>query len=75
VRFLQVLRLQALQRYDDALKGLDAMIQRDNTNSGAYKQKVAILKCQGKNTEAIKELAHYLNKFMKPFVFLPSGKN
>ncbi|CAG7838158.1 unnamed protein product [Allacma fusca] len=64
VRFLQVLRLQALQRYDDALKGLDAMIQRDNTNSGAYKQKVAILKCQGKNTEAIKELADYLNKFM-----------
>jgi hypothetical protein len=46
------------------MKGLDNMIQRDPTNSSAYKRKIAILKGQGKNLEAIKELADYLNKFV-----------
>jgi len=64
VRFLQVLRLQALQRYDEALKGLDKMVEKDHTNSLAYKQRITILKCQGKHVEAIKELSDYLNKFM-----------
>jgi DNA-binding SARP family transcriptional activator len=63
-RLLQVCRLQALNRYDEAMKGLDNMIQRDPTNSSAYKRKIAILKGQGKNLEAIKELADYLNKFV-----------
>jgi DNA-binding SARP family transcriptional activator len=61
-RLLQVCRLQALNRYEDALKGLDNMITRDPTNSAAYKRKIAILKGQGKNAEAIKELSDYLNK-------------
>jgi len=64
VRSLQVMRLQALERYDEAIKGLDTMIKKDETNSGAYKRKIAILKSQGKNLEAIKELTEYLNKFM-----------
>ena len=51
-----------MERYDDALKGLDTMIQKDNTNSAAYKQKIAVLRAQGKNAEAIKELTEYLNK-------------
>jgi tetratricopeptide (TPR) repeat protein len=64
VRYLQVLRLHALEKYDEALKCLDTMIKKDNTNSAAYKRKIAILKSQGKTSEAIKELAEYLNKFM-----------
>lgn len=69
-RLLQVYRLQALDRPEDALKGLDNMIQRDPTNSAAYKRKIAILKGQGKTAEAIKELSEYLNKYdilLKPF--------
>jgi len=61
-RLLQICRLQALNRVEDAMKGLDHMINRDPTNSAAYKRKIAILKGQGKNVEAIKELTEYLNK-------------
>jgi len=64
VRYLQVLRLHALEKYDEAVKALDNMIKKDNTNSLAYKRKIAILKSQGKTSEAIKELTDYLNKFM-----------
>jgi len=64
VRNLQVLRLQALEKYDEALKNLDDMIKKDPTNSQAYKRRIAILKSQGKTTEAIKELTEYLEKFM-----------
>lgn len=64
VKLLQVCRLQALNRVDDALKGLDNMIGRDPTNSAAHKRKIAILKGQGKSHEAIKELTDYLTKFM-----------
>jgi len=64
VKLLQVCRLQALNRYEEALKGLDNMIQKDPTNSSAYKRKIAVLKDQGKNHEAIKELSEYLEKFM-----------
>ncbi len=60
---MQVLRLQALERYDEALKALDSMIAKDATNSAAYKRKIAILKSQGRNIEAIKELSEYLNKY------------
>ncbi|OXA42795.1 ER membrane protein complex subunit 2-A [Folsomia candida] len=64
VKLLQVCRLQALNRHDEALKGLDNMIARDPTNSAAYKRKISILKGQGRMVEAIKELADYLTKFM-----------
>jgi len=64
-RYLQVLRLQALERYDEAVKALDSMISKDPTNSAAYKRKIAILKSQGKSVEAIKELSDYLNKYDK----------
>jgi len=64
VRYLQVLRLQAREKFDEALKLLDAMIGKDNTNSQAYKRRIAILKSQGKTSEAIKELTEYLEKFM-----------
>ena len=61
-RYLQVLRLQAREKYDEALKLLDAMIKKDETNSQAYKRRIAILKSQGKISEAIKELTEYLEK-------------
>lgn len=64
VKLLQVCRLQALGRHEEAIKGLDNMIARDPTNSAAYKRKISILKGQGKMVEAIKELSDYLHKFM-----------
>ncbi|CAL8111440.1 unnamed protein product [Orchesella dallaii] len=64
VRLLQIQRLNLLGRHEDAMKGLDAMIDRDPTNSVPYKRKIAILKSLGRTTEAIKELSEYLNRFM-----------
>lgn len=62
-RLLQIQRLNLLGRHEDAMKGLDSMIERDPTNSVPYKRKIAILKSLGKTTEAIKELSEYLNRY------------
>lgn len=61
-RLLQIQRLNLLGRHEDAMKGLDAMIEREPTNSVPYKRKIAILKSLGKTSEAIKEISEYLNK-------------
>jgi len=58
------MRLEAQERYDDALKVLDSLIKKDETNNAPRKRKIAILKAQGKNVEAIKELTDYLKIFM-----------
>lgn len=52
--------LEAQERYDEALDVLDNIIKADKTNSAAKKRIVAIYKAQGKNVEAVKELAEYL---------------
>ncbi|XP_014287030.1 ER membrane protein complex subunit 2 [Halyomorpha halys] len=64
IALLQVLHLEALERYDDALNLLDSIIKRDETNAAPRKRRVAILKAQGKIVEAIKDLSDYLKIFM-----------
>lgn len=54
------MKLEAQERYDDALKVLDSIIKKDETNSAPRKRKIAVLKAQGKYVEAIKELTDYL---------------
>lgn len=60
----QAMKLEAMERYDEAVELLDKLISRDETNAAPRKRKVAILKARGKTTEAIKELVEYLKKFM-----------
>ncbi|KAB7498849.1 UNVERIFIED_CONTAM: hypothetical protein RMT77_007327 [Armadillidium vulgare] len=61
---LKGMRLETLERHEDALTIYDAIIREDETNSTARKRKVAVLKSQGRIQEAIKELIEYLSKFM-----------
>ncbi|GLV45262.1 ER membrane protein complex subunit 2A [Carabus blaptoides fortunei] len=58
------MKLEALERYDEALQVLDNLIKRDETNGALRKRKVCILKAKGKIAEAIKELVDYLKIFM-----------
>ncbi|GIX95275.1 ER membrane protein complex subunit 2 [Caerostris darwini] len=64
VRKLRAMEFEALERYDDALKLYDSILQHDESNSVIYKRKVAVLKAQNKIGEAVKELTDYLKKFM-----------
>ncbi|KAJ1529292.1 hypothetical protein ONE63_006089 [Megalurothrips usitatus] len=64
VRKLQAMKLEALEKYDEALELLDQIIKRDETNAAPRKRRVAILKAIGKIVDAIKELNEYLRKFM-----------
>ncbi|KAK1172628.1 ER membrane protein complex subunit 2 [Acipenser oxyrinchus oxyrinchus] len=64
VKRLAGMRLEALERYDEALKMYNDILQDDSTNTAARKRKIAILKAQGKNTEAIRELNEYLEQFV-----------
>ncbi|GIY94024.1 ER membrane protein complex subunit 2 [Caerostris extrusa] len=65
VRKLRAMEFEALERYDDALKLYDSILQHDESNSVIYKRKVAVLKAQNKIGEAVKELTDYLkSKFM-----------
>lgn len=61
--------LETEERYEEALKLLDSIIKVDPTNSAARKRRVAVLKAQGKNTEAIKELVDYLKMLVFFFKF------
>lgn len=61
---LKAMRLEALERYDEAIDVLDAIISKDETNAAPRKRKIAILKAKGQRTEAIKELTDYLKSFM-----------
>jgi len=64
VRKLQAMEFEALERFDDALKLYESILQHDEANSVIYKRKVAVLKAQNKIPDAIKELSDYLKKFM-----------
>ncbi|XP_041843936.1 ER membrane protein complex subunit 2 [Melanotaenia boesemani] len=64
VKRLTGMRLEALERYDEANKHYDAILQDDPTNTAARKRKISILKAQGKSTEAIRELNEYLEQFV-----------
>ncbi|KAF5286600.1 hypothetical protein FQR65_LT12509 [Abscondita terminalis] len=64
VKKFYAMRLEAQECYDDALKVLDSLIKKDETNNAPRKRKIAILKAQGRTIEAIKELVDYLKIFM-----------
>uniref|UniRef100_A0A8C6KJ80 ER membrane protein complex subunit 2 n=1 Tax=Nothobranchius furzeri TaxID=105023 RepID=A0A8C6KJ80_NOTFU len=64
VKRLTGMRLEALERYDEANKHYDAILEDDPTNTAARKRKISILKAQGKNGEAIRELNEYLEQFV-----------
>nr|CAG4644264.1 EOG090X0CGE [Lepidurus arcticus] len=64
VRRLKAMKLEALERYDEALDVLDSIIKKDETNAAPRKRKIAILKAQGKIFDAVKELTEYLKTFM-----------
>lgn len=58
----KAMRLEALERYDEALDVLDAIIVKEETNAAPRKRKIAILKARGRRADAIKELSDYLKK-------------
>uniref|UniRef100_A0A9J8BIT5 ER membrane protein complex subunit 2 n=2 Tax=Cyprinus carpio TaxID=7962 RepID=A0A9J8BIT5_CYPCA len=60
VKRLAGMRLEALERYEDANKLYDSILQDDPTNTAARKRKISILRAQGKSSEAIRELNEYL---------------
>uniref|UniRef100_A0A3B4U4M3 ER membrane protein complex subunit 2 n=1 Tax=Seriola dumerili TaxID=41447 RepID=A0A3B4U4M3_SERDU len=64
VKRLSGMRLEALERYDEANKHYDTILQDDPTNTAARKRKISILKAQGKSAEAIRELNEYLEQFV-----------
>ncbi|XP_048385399.1 ER membrane protein complex subunit 2 isoform X1 [Stegostoma tigrinum] len=64
VKRLTGMRLESLERYEDANRMYDAILQEDATNTAARKRKIAILKALGKTTEAIRELNEYLEQFV-----------
>lgn len=64
VQKFKAMRLEALEMYDEATEALDEIIKLDETNAAPRKRKIAILKASGKTADAIKELCHYLKKFM-----------
>ncbi|XP_042204713.1 ER membrane protein complex subunit 2-like [Homarus americanus] len=64
VRKLKAMRLEALERFDEAIDVYDSIIRLDETNSTARKRKVAVLRGQGRIADAIKELTEYLKIFM-----------
>ena len=64
VRKLKAMRIEALERYGDAEKCYDNILEAEPANAVAYKRKIAILKAQNKIPEAVKELNEYLKKFM-----------
>lgn len=64
VRKLKAMRLEALEKFDEAMDVYDSIIRQDETNSTARKRKVAVLRGQGRMTDAIKELTEYLKLFM-----------
>ncbi|XP_014055790.1 ER membrane protein complex subunit 2 [Oncorhynchus tshawytscha] len=64
VKRLAGMRLEALEKYEDASKQYDSILQDDPTNTAARKRKISILKAQGKSAEAIRELNEYLEQFV-----------
>lgn len=65
VRLLNIIAECELEgNYDEAIRQYNEMLEDDETNTSARKRKIAILICQRKNVEAIRELCEYLKKFM-----------
>uniref|UniRef100_A0A8C1GNI0 ER membrane protein complex subunit 2 n=1 Tax=Cyprinus carpio TaxID=7962 RepID=A0A8C1GNI0_CYPCA len=71
VKRLAGMRLEALERYEDANKLYDSILQDDPTNTAARKRKISILRAQGKSSEAIRELNEYLEHYWECFLCSP----
>lgn len=69
VKKYEAMYLESEEKYEEALEILDAIIKLDDGNSGAKKRKIAILKAQNKNIDAIRELTEYLKMYVK-WIFL-----
>uniref|UniRef100_A0A915JJR7 ER membrane protein complex subunit 2 n=1 Tax=Romanomermis culicivorax TaxID=13658 RepID=A0A915JJR7_ROMCU len=61
---LQAMRLETMNKFNEARECYDRLIKDDESNPIFRKRKIAILKTQGKIPEAIRELNEYLTKFM-----------
>lgn len=64
VQKLNAMRLEAFDKYDDAEKIYEKILEAEPANAVVRKRLVAILKAQNKISEAVKELNEYLKKFM-----------
>lgn len=64
VKKLEAMYFEANEDYETALDILNGIIKVDETNSAAWKRKVAVLKAQGKTVDVVKELTEYLKVFM-----------
>lgn len=54
-----------MEKYDEAVDVLDAIIAKDEANAFSRKRKIAILKARGRRVDAIKEMNEYLKKYIK----------
>ena len=64
IRRLQAMRLEMVERWDEAIEVLDSILEEDVANSSARKRKIAIYKSQGETDRAVRELVKYLGVFM-----------
>lgn len=64
VEKLNAMRLEAFDKYEEAKKIYDKILEAEPANAVVRKRLVAILKAQNRVAEAIKELNEYLKKFM-----------
>lgn len=64
VEKLNAMRLEAFDKYEEAEKIYDKILEAEPANAVVRKRLVAILKAQNRVGEAIKELNEYLKKFM-----------
>uniref|UniRef100_UPI00358E0E8F ER membrane protein complex subunit 2 n=1 Tax=Myxine glutinosa TaxID=7769 RepID=UPI00358E0E8F len=64
VRRLEGMRLEFMEKYEEANLLYDKIIQEDEANTAARKRKIAILKAQGRPIDAIRELNDYLKIFV-----------
>ncbi|KAF2362472.1 Tetratricopeptide-like helical domain [Trinorchestia longiramus] len=61
---LKAMRLEALEKYDDALNAYERIVREDETNSTAHKRCVAVLRGQRRYVDAIKKLNEYLKTYV-----------
>ena len=64
VKKLNAMRLEALDKYEDAEQIYEKILEAEPANAVVRKRLVAILKAQNRIGEAVKELNEYLKKFM-----------
>lgn len=64
VQRLAAMREEGRERYKEALRLYDSILEQDPANSLVRKRKIAMLRTQNKIPDAITELANYLKIFM-----------